>query len=71
MTHRYEMLVSWSPEDAVYVVEVPELPGCLAHGNTPTEAVESAQEAITLWIATAREQGRVVPAPRGRILPVR
>lgn len=64
MTHRYEMLVSWSPEDSVYVVEVPELPGCTAHGETPTDAVANAQDAIALWIETANEAGRPIPAPR-------
>ena len=66
--YKYEMIVYWSAEDAAYVVDVPELPGCMAHGPTPIEAVAQAQEAIALWIDTARELGREIPAPKGRRL---
>ena len=66
--YKYEMIVFWSAEDAAYVVDVPELPGCMAHGRTPTEAVAQAQEAIALWLDTARELGRDIPAPKGRRL---
>ncbi len=64
--HHYEMIVSWSAEDGLFVVDIPELPGCMAHGATPAEAVASVQEAITLWISTARADGRPVPEPKGR-----
>lgn len=67
MTHHYELIVFWSQEDAAFVVDVPELPGCMAHGPTPAEAVTRAQEAIDLWIEAARAAGRAVPAPRGRL----
>ncbi len=50
------------------MVDVPELPGCMAHGATPAAAVAQAQEAIGLWIDTAREDGRAVPEPKGRRL---
>ena len=66
--HKYELIIYWSAEDAVYVAEVPELPGCMAHGSSPTEAVASAKEAIDLWISTARKDGDVVPEPKGRRL---
>jgi predicted RNase H-like HicB family nuclease len=66
----YELVVFWSSGDAAFVVEVPELPGCLAHGPTPEEAVASAQEAITLWIDIAREEGRPVPFPREPTTPL-
>jgi predicted RNase H-like HicB family nuclease len=65
---RYELIVYWSAEDAAFVVDVPELPGCMAHGPTPTAAVAEAQEAIALWVETAREAGREVPQPKGRRL---
>lgn len=65
---RYELIVFWSADDAAFVVEVPELPGCMAHGLTPSEAVANAQDAIGLWIRTAREIGRTVPRPSGRRL---
>jgi predicted RNase H-like HicB family nuclease len=63
--HKYELIVYWSEEDGTFVVEVPELAGCTAHGPTPTAAVSNAQEAIALWIDTARATGRPIPEPRG------
>lgn len=64
----YEMILWWSNEDEAYVVDVPELPGCMAHGTTRQEAIANAEEAITFWIETAREDGLTVPTPRGRLL---
>lgn len=58
----------WSAEDDVLVVDVPELPGCMAHGATPADAVASAQEAIQLWLDTAAAAGRAIPEPKGRRL---
>lgn len=66
--HKYELIVYWSGEDETFVVDVPELPGCMAHGSSPSEAVANAQEAIALWIDTTREMGREVPEPKGRRL---
>lgn len=66
--YKYELIVHWSAEDGVFVVDVPELPGCMAHGATPGEAVAQAQEAIALWVDTAREFGDPVPEPKGRRL---
>jgi predicted RNase H-like HicB family nuclease len=63
----YEMIVWWSNEDAAYVVEVPELPGCMAHGDSRAKAVAEAEDAISLWVEVAREAGRSVPEPRGRL----
>ena len=64
----YEMILWWSREDDAFVVEVPELPGCMAHGATRQEALQSAEEAITLWIETAREDGITIPEPKGRLV---
>ncbi len=66
--YKYELIVYWSAADGAFVVDVPELPGCAAHGATPSAAVASAQEAIGLWIDTAREFGDAVPEPKGRRL---
>lgn len=66
--HRYEVIVYWSEEDKAFIAEVPELPGCAAHGATPSRALTEAQRAISLWIATAREFGDPVPEPKGRRL---
>jgi len=68
MTNRYELIIYWSKEDAAFVVEVPELPGCLADGKTYREAVENAELIIQEWIDTAKEMGRDIPEPRGRLM---
>jgi predicted RNase H-like HicB family nuclease len=66
--HRYEVIIYWSDEDQVFIAEVPELSGCAAHGDTPEIALAQAQEAITLWLETAREFGDPIPTPKGRRL---
>ena len=68
MGNRYEIIIFWSDEDRAFVADVPELPGCMAHGASHEEALDNAQEAILLWVDTARELGRPVPEPRGRRL---
>jgi predicted RNase H-like HicB family nuclease len=65
---RYEIILYWSKEDEAFVAEVPELPGCAADGATYQEAVANAEVVIQQWIETARELGRPVPEPRGRLL---
>ena len=62
------MIIWWSEEDQAFVVDVPELPGCMAHGNTRIEAIENAEEAIAFWIKTAEEDGIAIPKPKGRLL---
>lgn len=62
--HKYEIIIYWSREDQVFVAEVPELPGCMAHGNTQLEALAKANEAIQLWIETAQEFGDPIPEPK-------
>ena len=64
--HRYEIIICWSNEDEAFIAAVPELPGCKAHGNSQREALDNAQEAIELWLDTAREFGDAVPEPKGR-----
>ncbi|HET9179375.1 MAG TPA: type II toxin-antitoxin system HicB family antitoxin [Terriglobia bacterium] len=66
--HKYEVIIYWSNEDQVFVVEVPELPGCMAHGDTQEMALAHANEAIQLWIDTAKEFGHAVPEPKGERL---
>lgn len=68
MMHKYEIIIYWSDEDHAFVAEVPELPGCGAHGDTPDAALSNCGDAIALWIDTAKETGRPVPAPKGRRL---
>ncbi len=66
--YRYEVIIYWSAEDDAFVAEVPELPGCVAHGDSYELALAQAQEAISLWIDTAMEFGDRVPEPKGRRL---
>jgi predicted RNase H-like HicB family nuclease len=68
MTHKYEIIIYWSNEDQAYIAEVPELPGCIAHGDTHESALASANEAIQLWIDTAQEFGDPIPEPKGQRL---
>lgn len=60
----YSMLLEWDPTDDIFVVTVPELPGCMTHGDTYEEAVQQAQEVIELWLETMEELGRPIPPPR-------
>jgi len=66
--NRYEVILYWSEEDSAFVAEVPELPGCAAHGATQEAALASVQEAVRLWIDTAKEFGDPVPEPKCRRL---
>ena len=67
MSIKYELIIYWSDEDQSFVVEVPELPGCMADGENYEQAVVNAQQVIEEWIETARELGRPVPEPQGRL----
>ena len=64
----YEMIIWWSTEDASFVVDVPELPGCMAHGATRQAAIKNAEDAIKFWIKTAKDDGLQIPEPRGRLV---
>ena len=65
---RYEIILYWSPEDQAIIAEVPELPGCMAHGATRQAAIKNAEDAVKFWIKTAKDDGREIPQPRGRLL---
>ncbi len=68
--HKYEIIIYWSNEDNVFVAELPELTGCMAHGGTHATALANANEAVQLWIDTAHEDGISVPEPKGeRLVP--
>ena len=62
---KYEINLYWSNEDKGFVAEVPELPGCMAHGKTPEKALKNVNQAIELWIDTAKEFGDRIPEPKG------
>ena len=66
--HKYEIIIYWSNEDDVFVAEVPELPGCMAHGETQEATLQNTNEAIQFWIDTALEDGESIPTPKGERL---
>lgn len=68
MNLKYEIILYWSGEDRVFVAEVPELPGCMAHGDTHETALTNVKQATELWIKTAKEFGDPIPEPKGRRL---
>ena len=68
MSIKYEMIIYWSNEDNAFIVEVPELPGCLADGQTYQEAVANAETIIQEWIETAKDLGRSIPEPKGKLI---
>jgi len=65
---RYEVIIYWSDSDQAFIAEVPELPGCAADGGTYQEALTAVQVVINEWIETAKELGRKIPKPRGRLI---
>lgn len=66
--YKYEIIIYWSNESHAFIAEVPELPGCIAHGETPEEALKNAKDAMQLWIDTAKEFGDSIPEPKGERL---
>ena len=68
MESKYEVIIFWSDTDQSFVAEVPELSGCMAHGDTYDSALANIKDAMDLWIETAREFGDLVPTPKGRRL---
>jgi predicted RNase H-like HicB family nuclease len=68
MMSKYELVIWWSTDDEAFLVEVPELPGCMADGKTYEEALANVQVIIAEWIETAKDLGRPIPQPRGRLM---
>ena len=65
---KHGIIIYWSEDDGSYIAEVPELPGCMADGKTYQEALTDAERIIREWIETAKELGRPIPEPKGRLL---
>ena len=65
---KYQIIIFWSQVDQVFVADVPELPGCMAHGVTYESALQNVQDAMQLWLETAREFGDPIPVPKGRLV---
>jgi predicted RNase H-like HicB family nuclease len=67
MSH-YKIIIYWSNQDRAFLAEVPELPGCMAHGNSYEEALRNVRDAMAFWLDVAREQGEPMPVPKDRRL---
>jgi len=68
MQSRYELVIYWSKDDQRFIVEVPELPGCMADGESYQDAVRNAEQVIHEWIETAQALGRPIPEPLGKLM---
>ena len=65
---KYEIIIYWSKDDEAFIAEVPELPGCMADGADYQEALANAETIIGEWVETAKELGRTIPEPKGRLV---
>ena len=65
---KYERIIFWSEDDQKWIVDVPELPGCMADGATAVEALENVEIVINEWLELAQELGREIPQPKGRLM---
>jgi predicted RNase H-like HicB family nuclease len=68
MQAKYEIIIYWSGDDNAYLAEIPELPGCMADGETYQKALANAEVVIQEWLETAAELGRPIPEPRGKLM---
>ncbi len=68
MKSKYTIIIYWSKEDKAFIAEVPKLPGCMADGKTYQEALAKAEVIIQEWVETAKEFGRPIPQPKGRLM---
>lgn len=66
--YKYEIIIYWSEEDKKYIAEVPELPGCMADGDTYEDVIKNVQIIISEWIETAKELGLAIPEPKGKLM---
>jgi predicted RNase H-like HicB family nuclease len=64
--YKYEIIIYWSEDDNAYIAEVPELPGCMADGDSHLNALQNVEVVISEWIETAKSLGRAIPEPRDR-----
>ena len=68
--YKYQIVINWNGRDRLFIAEVPELPGCIAHGDTQEAALLNIQEAIQLWIDTAKEFGDPIPEPQANKIAI-
>jgi predicted RNase H-like HicB family nuclease len=67
-SYKYEIIIYWSEEDQSFIAEVPELSGCMSDGKTYSEALSNVELIIEEWIETAKDLGREIPKPKGRLI---
>jgi predicted RNase H-like HicB family nuclease len=65
---KHEVIIYWSDADEAFIAEAPELPGCAADGPTKAKALAAVERVANEWIETAKELGRPVPNPKGRLM---
>ena len=65
---KYELIIYWSEEDGAFIAEVPELPGCMADGASYKEALDNVEVIAKEWLEVARELGRKIPQPKGKLI---
>ena len=65
--NRYEVIIYWSEDDGRYIAEVPEIPGCMADGETRVEVQNNVETIISEWLETANLEGREIPVPKGKL----
>jgi len=68
MMPKYEIIMYWSQDDQAFIAEVPELSGCAADGSTYQQALANVEVVIQEWLETAKELGRSIPEPKGRLI---
>lgn len=68
MKYKYEIIIYWSNADHCFIAEVPELPGCMADGESYSEALNNVQLVVDEWIETAKSLGRTIPEPKGKLM---
>lgn len=66
--YKYERIIYWSEDDNAFLVEVPELPGCMADGETVGDAIANAEVVIREWLEVAKERGQEIPEPKGKLV---
>lgn len=65
---KYEIIIFWSEVDQAFIAEMPELKGCIAHGDTQAEALKEVNKVAKEWLLMAKEKGWNIPQPKGRLL---
>jgi predicted RNase H-like HicB family nuclease len=68
MGNKYEIIIYWDKNDCIFIAEIPELKGCIAHGETDEEALQNVKFVALEWLKIAKEEGWPIPEPKGKFL---